>query len=278
MRNGEKGIAAVVIAILAVAAWGMLPSPRASAEEAEGTPAAAAETSTETAPQAEAAPESKQGEETTAPKEKEARIKWWLSLTPEQRQKFIERYRKFEGLPAEQRKRIRERMTQWRQMPPERRAKIDQLFRRYRQLPPEDRQRFERRMQTWRSMPEQRRALIRRVLTVLKKLPGEEIERLKKLPAEERRKELVRILEENGVKLPAGAAERARPQGRPDNEQGPGPGQQERRRERMGEGRGRGGGPEQPAGGTMKDSSAGGSDTPQDAPPEGPVQDRRDAR
>jgi hypothetical protein len=81
----------------------------------------------------------------------------WQDLEPQRQRKWLEVASRFNGMPAEERARIQERMAQWAAMTPAQRASARLQFQEAQQLSPSERQ---ARWQAYQALPdEQRRAL-----------------------------------------------------------------------------------------------------------------------
>jgi len=140
------------------------------------------------------------------------RMEWWKSLSDEDRARLTENYKRFEQLSDDEKRQIRERLSQLEKMTPEARNALHQRFERFHNMPQGDRQRIMEHTRAWRAMPLEKQMLVRRLLTVIRSLPPAEIDRLRKLPAEEKRQALRKLLEERGGEI-EGAA--------PSGERGP---------------------------------------------------------
>jgi len=66
----------------------------------------------------------------------------------------------------------------------------------WKRLSPAERAKILERYRYWRSLPEERRQKARALLRLLRSLPREEVERLKRLPTRQRKREIRRLFEE----------------------------------------------------------------------------------
>lgn len=96
----------------------------------------------------------------------------WRSMTPEERERFRERYRRWEKLPPERRKRIRERRQRWSKHPEEHRHFLMQRREIYRNAGQEERRAIEKFFRRWRQLPPERRQTMRRNLADMRDLPA----------------------------------------------------------------------------------------------------------
>ncbi|MGB3399299.1 MAG: DUF3106 domain-containing protein [Candidatus Deferrimicrobiaceae bacterium] len=95
----------------------------------------------------------------------------WRSMTPEEREKYRERYRRWEKLPPDRRKRILERRQRWSNLPEEQRHFLMQRREIYRNAVPEEKRAIEKFFRRWRQLPPERRQAMRRNLTEMRDLP-----------------------------------------------------------------------------------------------------------
>ncbi|MDH3238079.1 MAG: DUF3106 domain-containing protein [Deltaproteobacteria bacterium] len=96
----------------------------------------------------------------------------WRSMTPEEREKYRERYRRWEKLPPERRKKILERRQRWSKLPEEQRRFLKQRREIYRNAWPEEKQAIEKFFRRWRQLPPDRRQTMRRNLAEMRDLPA----------------------------------------------------------------------------------------------------------
>ena len=149
-------------------------------------------------------------DEKPSPQVVQEQLRRWQELTPQERQRLIELYRKFQSLPEPNRRLLRERLGEWRKMPQQQRQRIRGRFRRFAQAGGEHREALRGRAMRWRAMGEERRFFIRKALAVLTELPKETIDQLKALPSDQRREALVEILAQHGVEIPGAAGDAPR--------------------------------------------------------------------
>lgn len=95
----------------------------------------------------------------------------WRSMTPEERERFRERYRRWEKLPPERRKSILERRQRWSELPEEQRRFLKQRREIYRNAWPEEKRAIEKFFRRWRQLPPDRRQTVRRNLAEMRVLP-----------------------------------------------------------------------------------------------------------
>ena len=96
----------------------------------------------------------------------------WHSMTPEEREKYRERYRRWEKLPPERRKKILERRQRWNELPEEQRRFLMQRREIYRNAWPEEKQAIEKFFRRWQKLPPERRQTMRRNLAEMRDLPS----------------------------------------------------------------------------------------------------------
>ncbi len=85
-------------------------------------------------------------------------LKLWRSLTTEQRQKLIQRYRTFQGLPSDQQLQLRRAFQRWKGMNPARRRQLMERWQHYQNLPDDKKLEFQRRWRRWQAMKHKDRA------------------------------------------------------------------------------------------------------------------------
>ncbi|MGA6994105.1 MAG: DUF3106 domain-containing protein [Candidatus Deferrimicrobiaceae bacterium] len=96
----------------------------------------------------------------------------WRSMTPEERERYRERYSRWKELPPERRKRILERRRRWSTLPEEQRRFLMQRREIYRNAWPEEKRAIEKFFRRWRQLPPERRQTMRRNLTEMRDLPA----------------------------------------------------------------------------------------------------------
>jgi hypothetical protein len=77
----------------------------------------------------------------------------WYELSPQERSRALDNYRRFQKLPPERQRSLEERYNQWQQLPPEEQDRIRQNYRRYRDMNSDQKEDFSRRYKNWRSRP-----------------------------------------------------------------------------------------------------------------------------
>lgn len=113
----------------------------------------------------------------------------WRHLTPEQRQKVLEK------LPPERRRRLQEQFDRLDHMPEPQRRRLEQRYERFRSLPPEQQERIREVYRHIRELPEDRRRMVHREYRYLATLP--ENERQARMQSEEFRNQF--STEERGM-------------------------------------------------------------------------------
>lgn len=106
-----------------------------------------------------------------APKPNPA-LEKWRSMTPGERQRFLDR------LPPERREEVQRRWEQFerndRMLKPDQRDRLQQAFSEFRNLPPERQQTARRAFRQWMVQPEERRATMRGELESLRGMAAED--------------------------------------------------------------------------------------------------------
>lgn len=77
----------------------------------------------------------------------------WYELSPQERSRALDNYRRFQKLPQERQRTLEERYNQWQQLPTEEQDRIRQNYRRYRDMNSDQKEDFSRRYRHWRSQP-----------------------------------------------------------------------------------------------------------------------------
>ena len=77
----------------------------------------------------------------------------WYELSPQERSRALDNYRRFQKLPPERQHDLEERYNQWQQLPTEEQERIRQNYRRYRDMNSDQKEDFSRRYKHWRSKP-----------------------------------------------------------------------------------------------------------------------------
>ncbi|HBY63484.1 MAG TPA: hypothetical protein DEH78_26975 [Solibacterales bacterium] len=100
-------------------------------------------------------------------------IERWQQMSPEERQKALDR------LPPERRKMMEERLREYRQLSEDEQARLSSQYEEFRKLPPRRQREMRRLFQEFRELPMERRRVVRRELEQLRGLaPGERKSRL----------------------------------------------------------------------------------------------------
>lgn len=92
----------------------------------------------------------------------------WESMTPQQRQRFLN------NLPPERRQRFEERLQELQNMPRQQRERLHEQYRRFEQLPPERQQRIRNLYRRFSNQPPARQDLMRGELQQLRSMSPEE--------------------------------------------------------------------------------------------------------
>jgi len=98
----------------------------------------------------------------------------WRTMTPEERERYRERYRRWKTLPPERRERILERRRRWRDLPEGQRRFLKERREIYRNAWPEEKRAIEKFARQWRRLPPERRHAMRRRLFEWRDLPAAE--------------------------------------------------------------------------------------------------------
>ena len=77
----------------------------------------------------------------------------WYQLSPQERSRALDNYRRFQKLPPERQRALEDRYNQWQQLPPEEQDRLRQNYRRYRDMNSDQKEDFSRRYKHWRSQP-----------------------------------------------------------------------------------------------------------------------------
>lgn len=77
----------------------------------------------------------------------------WYELSPRERSRTLENYRRFQKLPPERQRDIQERYNRWQQLPSEEKSRIRENYRRYRGMNSDEKEEFNRKYRRWRSEP-----------------------------------------------------------------------------------------------------------------------------
>jgi hypothetical protein len=77
----------------------------------------------------------------------------WDELSPRERSRALDNYRRFQKLPPEKKRDLEERYDRWRHLPSEEQERIRQNYRRYRGMNSDEKEEFGRKYKYWRSRP-----------------------------------------------------------------------------------------------------------------------------
>ena len=78
----------------------------------------------------------------------------WYELSPQERSRALDNYRRFQKLPPERPRALEERYNQWQQLPNEEQDRIRQNYRRYRDMKSDQKEDFSHRYKQWRTQPQ----------------------------------------------------------------------------------------------------------------------------
>lgn len=95
------------------------------------------------------------------PEELRLRVERWRTLTPDERQKFVERYRAFKTLPPEQQLQLQQSFQRWKNMDQVTRQRLLNRWRHYQSLSPDKKREFHRRWRKWQAMKADDRARLK---------------------------------------------------------------------------------------------------------------------
>ncbi|HEV8714616.1 MAG TPA: DUF3106 domain-containing protein [Candidatus Binatia bacterium] len=77
----------------------------------------------------------------------------WYELSPQERSRALENYRRFQKLPPEKQRSIEERYNRWQQLPSDEQERIRRNYDRYRGMNSDQKEEFSRKYKQWRSLP-----------------------------------------------------------------------------------------------------------------------------
>jgi len=77
----------------------------------------------------------------------------WYELSPQERSRALENYKRFQKLPPEKQHDMEERYNRWQQLPSEEQDRIRQNYQRYRGMNSDEKEEFSRKYKQWRSQP-----------------------------------------------------------------------------------------------------------------------------
>jgi len=84
---------------------------------------------------------------------REAIAQNWYELSPQERSRALENYRRFQKLPPEKQHSIEEQYNRWQQLPSEEQERIRRNYDRYRGMNSDQKEEFHRKYRQWRSLP-----------------------------------------------------------------------------------------------------------------------------
>lgn len=77
----------------------------------------------------------------------------WYELSPQERSRALENYRRFKKLPPEKQHSIEEQYHRWQQLPSDEQERIRRNYDRYRGMNSDEKEEFHRKYKQWRSQP-----------------------------------------------------------------------------------------------------------------------------
>jgi len=75
----------------------------------------------------------------------------WYELSPRERSRALENYRRFQKLPPERRRSLEEQYNRWQQLPSEEKDRLRRNYERYRGMDSDEKEEFNRKYKKWRS-------------------------------------------------------------------------------------------------------------------------------
>ena len=84
---------------------------------------------------------------------REAIAQSWYELSPQERSRALENYRRFQKLPPEKQHSIEEQYNRWQQLPSDEQERIRRNYDRYRGMNSDQKEEFHRKYRQWRSLP-----------------------------------------------------------------------------------------------------------------------------
>jgi len=84
---------------------------------------------------------------------REAIAQNWYELSPQERSRALENYRRFQKLPPEKQHSIEEQYNRWQQLPSDEQERIRRNYDRYRGMNSDQKEEFHRKYKQWRSLP-----------------------------------------------------------------------------------------------------------------------------
>ncbi|HXG19612.1 MAG TPA: DUF3106 domain-containing protein [Methylomirabilota bacterium] len=77
----------------------------------------------------------------------------WQDLSPQERARALENYKRFKRLPPEKQRTLEEKYNRWMQLPDEERDRIRRNYDRYRRMDSDQKEDFWRKYKYWQSIP-----------------------------------------------------------------------------------------------------------------------------
>ena len=77
----------------------------------------------------------------------------WDELSPQERDRALENYKRFKKLRPERRQNLEEQYNRWMELPNEEKDRIQRNYNRYRKMDSDQKEEFQRKYKTWQSTP-----------------------------------------------------------------------------------------------------------------------------
>lgn len=77
----------------------------------------------------------------------------WYELSPQERSRALENYRRFQKLPPDKQRAIEDKYNRWMELPGEEQERIRRNYDRYRKMDSDQKEDFYRKYKQWRSLP-----------------------------------------------------------------------------------------------------------------------------
>jgi hypothetical protein len=77
----------------------------------------------------------------------------WDELSPRERARALENYKRFQKLPPERRQNLEEKYNRWLELPDEERSRLRRNYDRYRKMDSDEKEEFLRKYKLWQSTP-----------------------------------------------------------------------------------------------------------------------------
>ncbi len=77
----------------------------------------------------------------------------WYELSPQERSRALENYKRFQKLPPERQRGLEEQYNRWQQLPSEEQDRIRRNYNRYRGMNSDEKEEFSHKYKQWRSLP-----------------------------------------------------------------------------------------------------------------------------